>query len=188
MGCPCQENWTLVFKSTNLRKASLAFRSPLSNRPLAQQQKTSPLHSQRKKVGHPLESWTLFYDIITRIIKPVDLTELIVTKLDWCLPEKHLFLIFLFRTPWFHWYQLLISHFYRGVLWFSSYNQQSLSQFSSPHWLPPDATCKKGSNCVKSFKGSGCQINRLIRTRALNVNSELKWFKNRGTLMPQWFS
>lgn len=144
MGCPCQENWTLVFKSTSLHKASLALWSPLSNHPLAQQQKTSPPHWQRKKVGHPLESWTLFCNIMmTSIINPVDLTKLILTKLDWCLPEKHLFLIFLFRTPWFHWYQRWISHFYPGVWWFSSYNQQSLSQFSSPHWLPPDAICKK---------------------------------------------
>lgn len=141
MGCPCQETWTLACKSTNRQKASLALQLPLSIPPLAQQHKTSP---QRKKVGHPLESWTLFYNIMTtQIINPVDLTELILTKLDWCLPEKYLFLIFLFRTPWFHWYQLLISHFYLGVLWFSSYNQQSLSQFSSPHWLPPDATCEK---------------------------------------------
>lgn len=104
------------FQINSLHKASLALWSPLSNHPLAQQQKTSPPHWQRKKVGHPLESWTLFCNIMmTSIINPVDLTKLILTKLDWCLPEKHLFLIFLFRTPWFHWYQRWISHFYPGV-------------------------------------------------------------------------
>lgn len=143
MDCPCQENWTLVFKSANLCNASLALQSPLSNPPPTQQWKTSPPQSQRKKVGHPLELWTQFYNImIARINNPVDLTKLILNKLDLFLPEKHLFLKFLFRTPWFHWYRLLISHFYQGVLWSSSYSLQSLSQFSSPHWLRPDATCK----------------------------------------------
>lgn len=144
--CPSQENSMPVFKSTNLCKrfpgVTVTIVYSFSYWTIENITAT-PTGKESRSSFRVLNFAFSIYWLLLLLTQFIWFNSVqLQIKFDMFLPQKLLHPKSLFQKPWFRWCQQLLSHFYQVVLWSFSYNQQSLSQFSSLRWLLPDATWK----------------------------------------------
>ena len=144
--CPSQENSAPVSKSTNLCKCFPGLEVTIVcsfSYWTIENITATPTGGESRSPRTVFHFAFRTYRLLLLLTQCVGFDNIqLKTKFDLFVPQTLLHPKSLFQKPWFHWCQRSLSHFWPVVLWFSSYNPQSLSPFSSPRWLLPDATWK----------------------------------------------
>lgn len=144
--CPSQENGVPVSKSTNLCKRFPGLEVTIVcsfSHWTIENTTATPTGGESRSPRTVLHFAFSTYPLLLLLTRCGGLDNVpLEIRFHLFLPQTLLHPKSLSQTLWCHWCQRSISRFCPVVLWFSSYNPRSLSPFSSPRWLLPDAIWK----------------------------------------------